>query len=657
MGCCNGSDAVDDVDEQAQYLLGSSGTTSLQTGAATCSQPVQQPARILRMYLDADRDGHVDGQPANYGNWQWGAQATGGILLVRTVVYQGGQDVAERAELRFRWDNDQPEAQQGWAATLQVSHPQRIRIYPGRQFDAQAQPLNLGAGLDLTALQGEQDTGRIRLWMEAADYGSDAQEGSWRITLTFTFRPIQGGQVQQTAELRIAPWIMASDLETTARVFGVGPNPLADYPEELSDFVTGAGAAFVRLNEAGGIWSKPFVRDVVKCGFGHAPHFQHIVIQTDLDSQSVYSIQNNPQAAGAGKIRRPLQNPDPSSQDNGGNLLVSPPITGYPLGRIIYGEAQNFVCNAGGFYRNQKMQTPIVIDPTWLSVGHVDEMLSFVPNPNGANADDPWPWKILLLSPRLGYILAYAASAQPNPQDIGPLITTARQVNDASRGNADDWAALLQRCQQAFGNRIDAGQPQQPVALGNYQADPNPPQGQNGRAVFWNAGNNNNYRIQDIDAYLSRPVSQDNNNSLSGTLFDAVQPRIDQARQTLRQELAGHQAQQALAEAYVVEIPALLDFSDSVVTDTADSVNMLVLRTGANAASCLVPKPFGPVCGGAYIFQECIREDLEDTLGLAVQFVNEWAYLHRHHGEVHCGTNQVPAPLANNRAWWRQAPP
>jgi protein-arginine deiminase len=301
------------------------------------------------------------------------------------------------------------------------------------------------------------------------------------------------------------------------------------------------------------------------------------------------------------------------------------------------------------------MQTPIVIDPTWLSVGHVDEMLSFVPDKSAAKAGDPWPWKMLLISPRLGYVLAYAASANANNGgvNVNQLLTTAQQVNDASRQAAENWATLRQRCQLQFGNLLHVGgggaggaQWGQVAGPGGYSANPAPPANQNGKVVLWQVGGN--YQVQSIDSYLARPWDHQ---LFHETAYNIVQPRIDAARQTLRQELGN------LEEKYVIEVPALLDYADNVVTHSADSVNMLVLRTGANAASCLVPKPFGPVCGGVYLFQSYLQNELVTDMGLTATFVNDWEYLHSHHGEVHCGTNQIPRLLPDNRAWWLQEPP
>jgi hypothetical protein len=498
--------------------------------------------------------------------------------------------------------------------------------------------------------------------MEAAAFGADDKEASWRVKLTFTYTPAAGQATQQTAELRIAPWIMSSDLDPTVQVFGCGPAELANYPLGLSKFVADAKVTFSRINPG----AKPFLRDPMKCGWIQGPHHQKVVIHKTLDVQSPFNfIANNVDGAGTFEFP-PVKLPaDPelwTSQDNGGNLLVSPPLPGYPLGRIVLGsDGDTRVCRAQPFYARQRVQAPLVVDPTWLSVGHVDEMLSFVPDATAAAKRDPWPWKMLIVSARLGYVLAYAASANASVDNVNldQLLATAQQVCDASRQAKEKWAALQDRCEKQFGKLTHVGGDGAggtqwgPVAgPGAYAADPAPPAGQNGKVVLWAKGGQ--YQAQSIDSYLKRPWQE--KNLFHETAFNIVQPRVEEARQTLLRGLGGHN-QPALAEGYVVEIPALLDLADNMVTHTADSVNMLVLRTGANAARCLVPKPFGPVCGGVYLFQSYLQKKLVTDLGLTVTFINEWEDLHSHHGEVHCGTNQVPGLLPVDRAWWRQAPP
>jgi protein-arginine deiminase len=99
-----------------------------------------------------------------------------------------------------------------------------------------------------------------------------------------------------------------------------------------------------------------------------------------------------------------------------------------------------------------------------------------------------------------------------------------------------------------------------------------------------------------------------------------------------------------------VEIPVMFKPEDEkYVGLTADSVNLVLINNGGPGV-CIVPKPFGPVMNGTYIFQRAIQMQLE-ALGLTVHFVNDWNDFHRNDGEIHCGTNHLP--INRNISWWR----
>ena len=84
-----------------------------------------------------------------------------------------------------------------------------------------------------------------------------------------------------------------------------------------------------------------------------------------------------------------------------GNVQIMPPIMPkYPFGRIIYGTSTNPIqpnisFHLVDFLESQQVQKPIQVETGWLSVGHVDEILSYVPDPL-----HPRGFRILIASPR-----------------------------------------------------------------------------------------------------------------------------------------------------------------------------------------------------------------------------------------------------------------
>ena len=103
--------------------------------------------------------------------------------------------------------------------------------------------------------------------------------------------------------------------------------------------------------------------------------------------------------------------------DSFGNLEISPPVTvdgvEYPFGRIYVGRSATTPWarlnnELFEFLRSQKIQAPIEIDTAWLCVGHVDEFMAFIPDPNHSKgfrllfADVPAGYALLdLLDPNL----------------------------------------------------------------------------------------------------------------------------------------------------------------------------------------------------------------------------------------------------------------
>lgn len=89
-----------------------------------------------------------------------------------------------------------------------------------------------------------------------------------------------------------------------------------------------------------------------------------------------------------------------------GNIQVTPPIQPkYPFGRIIYGVSfdsplENISYNLVDLLESQQIQKPIHLNTSWLNVGHIDEIVSFIPD-----ARHKLGFRVLLASPRKFYQL------------------------------------------------------------------------------------------------------------------------------------------------------------------------------------------------------------------------------------------------------------
>jgi protein-arginine deiminase len=97
-----------------------------------------------------------------------------------------------------------------------------------------------------------------------------------------------------------------------------------------------------------------------------------------------------------------------------GNLEASPPVPGWPLGRIYYGHntatGMKLHPEVVAFLEAQEVQAPFWVDTSWLTIKHVDEILTFVPATDGSV-------RLLVASPREAGVL-YPANYGPYNQGI-----------------------------------------------------------------------------------------------------------------------------------------------------------------------------------------------------------------------------------------------
>lgn len=85
-----------------------------------------------------------------------------------------------------------------------------------------------------------------------------------------------------------------------------------------------------------------------------------------------------------------------TSQDYGGNIEISPPVTvdgvHYPYGRIYWGSVEGYAVNrfVREFFAEQRAQAPFTLDTSWLCVGHIDEVQTIVPDPSAPKGFRLW---------------------------------------------------------------------------------------------------------------------------------------------------------------------------------------------------------------------------------------------------------------------------
>uniref|UniRef100_A0A8C6B9R3 Protein-arginine deiminase type-2 n=1 Tax=Monodon monoceros TaxID=40151 RepID=A0A8C6B9R3_MONMO len=194
-----------------------------------------------------------------------------------------------------------------------------------------------------------------------------------------------------TVTFRIAPWIMTPNTLPPLSVFVCCMKDNYLFLKEVKNLVEKTNCelkvCFQYMNR-GDRW----IQDEIEFGYIEAPHKGFPVV---LDSPRDGNLKDFPVKQLLGPdfgyvTREPLFEPV-TSLDSFGNLEVSPPVTvngkTYPLGRILIGSS--FPLSGGrrmtkvvrDFLQAQQVQAPVELYSDWLTVGHVDEFMTFVPIP------------------------------------------------------------------------------------------------------------------------------------------------------------------------------------------------------------------------------------------------------------------------------------
>ncbi len=702
MGCCGGSKKAKSA--TVHPLAQDEDRTDRTDASCEEAPPV---AASIRMHLDANRDGRVDAEPCNYDAWTWGAEGTGAVVRAKNRRYNADQQVAERSRISFIWTGPFNE---NCRAVLTVNAQAHLHIYADRTEGAACLFDGTGPTLDLTTIPGvgeafQAGEHRLDLWMEATDYPGAAGP---LITLTFVSRVDAFDENRQTAVLRIAPWIMASDLERKRFLYVMTFHTVRNGQQRTSNAYLRerlgalAGDIVRPLNVAG---NRRYVRDTMRFGTHSAPGHPVDICdpvalrgnQAPLNVPNALAIVDN----GIGYIER--GNLTNSNYNTGGNLVVSPPIgDDYPWGRIIHGGVdgdENTFCQEWrNFFNAQAVQAPIVLDTRWLYVGHSDEIISFVPVRNEAAGE----FRLLLASPKRAYRILrdidleeVAEIREGQALDDDATAVTWEQLRPAGEAmDPRDWPAV------DFSNNERARLVDAQVRLGNLS------QG-SGRIFFNRFGHTGILKQKWIDQFLQAdPLIQRGNdepptqlqirNRLDALWHDdvlqpgefhthnpftsvdgfldpfingRVAPRVDALNRNTDcypsqlfhnlciQVKLNHvraQLQDALdiENDHIINVPIIFEFAAGGAHGAvADMVNLVYI---ANNNRCIVPEPHGPIVAGVDRFKQAIQQDLAG-IGLDVAFINEWHEYHLDDGEIHCGTNQCP--VSDPKPWWEHVPP
>nr|XP_019952325.1 PREDICTED: protein-arginine deiminase type-2 isoform X1 [Paralichthys olivaceus] len=396
----------------------------------------------ISLDVDADRDGVVEKNNPNKGSWKWGPDGHGAILLVNCDserTYWKEQDskknhitkVSDLKDmspmvLRTRGPAKLPE---GYKLTMHISQSdaESVRVFRTRSPEAKNTisnfvyssplkdyPLVLNSEVLSQEVPYLGHEAEMKFYVEGLRFPDKDFNGLISINLSL-LEPICTGLPEtpiftDTAVFRVAPWIMTPNTLQPVEVFVCSTSDNFKFLKGMINLVNKSGYKLKVCHEylnRGDRW----MQDELEFGYIDSPHQRFPVV---LDSPRDGKLQDFPYnellGPDFGYVTRIAQRKDVSSLDSFGNLEVSPPVTvngkNYPLGRIIIGVAfptatqgRNMTKVVQDFLWAQKVQEPIALFSDWLTVGHVDEFMTFVPAP------DRKRFRLLLASPDAGYKL------------------------------------------------------------------------------------------------------------------------------------------------------------------------------------------------------------------------------------------------------------
>jgi protein-arginine deiminase len=254
------------------------------------------------------------------------------------------------------------------------------------------------------------------LGVDARDFVRDTAVWDGHVTVHFK---LSDGQLTSTDEvkLRVAPVLTYNHQQAAAKVFvpsrGLPEHPAnAAFVSALSEALSESGLnadAVTKLNTID-TWAQDFVE------FGYvsmpkpngAMEVLRIAIRSSQPGRVAGRALFDLRGPGTGVVQ--IGGAGYHQTDSFGNLETVPPYEWngkkYRAGRIIYGDSGDGIAphkDWRTFFASQQDQAPIVLDTSWLRIGHVDEFVQFVP------ANTPRGWKIAIDDPESGLRILKAA--------------------------------------------------------------------------------------------------------------------------------------------------------------------------------------------------------------------------------------------------------
>ncbi|KIL87026.1 protein-arginine deiminase type-3 [Fusarium avenaceum] len=320
------------------------------------------------------------------------------------------------------------------------------------------------------------------------------------------------------------------------------------------------------------------------------------------------------------------------SIDSTGNLETIPPYThngkSYPAGRNIMGAWDGRKPLMVEFLKAQEVQDPLILDTTWLYVGHVDEFIQFLPAHNKRG------WVIMVADPIKG--LALMNKAAKDGHGKVKAVSRSRSAEEAK----DSYLCLpRQTIEEAL--KFDKFDEINKKAAQRIEANLDILKHETGIT------NEDIHRVPSLFYFAEG----------NGWLCPGQKPSTSDAEETSsapqkassstgisfkNPEQGSSNGGPAFKAKSIVEAATPknslhrreVDTASQVVALYPGSVNGLVMTD----SKVLVPNPWGPVIGSKDIFATAVSQ-VYANVGYNVTFQDDWFSHFKGQGDVHCGSN------------------
>ncbi|MBR8640502.1 protein-arginine deiminase domain-containing protein [Streptomyces tuirus] len=474
-----------------------------------------------------------------------------------------------------------------------------------------------------TRLTAKELRSGVELGIEATDVIRDSTDWDGRAVIRFTVTSSAGTR-SDSVTLRVAPLLTHHHLQKAQQVLVYKDSIDDDFGDAQRAFVkdlekevrrAGVTKPLVTFDKYQDMWAQDFVEPayVSMTGPGGKRQAMRVMLRSAQDREAGRELYERLRGPDIGVVQ--AKGPDMKAWEtlnSMGNLETIPPYThrgrSFPAGRVIMGERTGSGVRPSQEIRtllkSQGLQDPLLLDTSWLAVGHVDEFVQFLP------ADTPRGWRLGVADPEAG--LRLLRDAQRDGHGATRMFSVPGEGNDVPRETIDQALASphLVADNTMAARRINA-------AL----------------AVLKRETGITDAEIVRVPSLFTRP-SEEEEESGTGT------PTLQRLGGSVAREMTGEHGQQKL----LARDPNAAEPTVETSAYIPGAVNGIVIAPDRYIA----PQQWGPVIGGKDIFTEAVTAAYTKA-GMKVSYLDGWLY-HIGMGEVHCGTNTLRDASA---AWWK----